>query len=299
MTPAMRSVIWEIGAALDEARVQPGAPETVTLQIPTRRLRGEDARDDNAHLKVTLGKLMGFYLTGEHKGEDWGAVLIAEWSLEQGGSIARILIPPKAVAAILTPKTFAKIEARAAHSLTGHGRQLYVLLADRKNMRQSHWTYTVPELRALMGCEDKKTYQVWAQFNKWVLQPALKQVNDFGTVSVKMSTKRLARSVQWVRFDWRWKDPHEAEETAVENERHSKARRKQQGHQDAPPMLEEVQDAAQIWWRTLGSDQRKKWAETVGETVEMDGPGGKKLTLPRKEHDIVRAAHTQHLKQSN
>ncbi|WP_337248121.1 replication initiation protein [Rhodovulum sulfidophilum] len=124
--------------------------------------------------------------------------------------MARLFIPPSAVAAIQTPRTFAKIEARAAHSLTGHGRQLYVLLADKKNMQQSHWTYTVAEMRALMGCEDKKTYQVWAQFDKWVLQPALKQVNDFGTVSVKMTAKRLGRTVEWIRFDWNWKDPHEA-----------------------------------------------------------------------------------------
>jgi len=160
MSPAMRSVVWEIGAALDEARIQPGHREAVWLAIPTSRLRGEAARNDNAHLKVTLARLTGVYLTGEHKGDEWGAVILAEWHLEQGGSMARLFIPPSAVAAIQTPKTFAKIEARAAHSLTGHGRQLYVLLSDRKNMRQQHWTYTVAELRALMGCEDKKTYQV-------------------------------------------------------------------------------------------------------------------------------------------
>jgi hypothetical protein len=299
MSPAMRSVVWEIGAALDEARIQPGHSEAVWLSIPTRRLRGEGARNDNAHLKVTLGRLTGVYLTGEHKGDEWGAVILAEWHLEQGGSMARLFIPPSAVAAIQTPKTFAKIEARAAHSLTGHGRQLYVLLADKKNMRQQHWTYTVAELRALMGCEDKKTYSVWAQFNKWVLQPALKQVNDFGTVSVKMTTKRLGRAVEWVRFDWDWKDPHEAADTAKQNERHSKARRKQQDQDDAPPMIEdnEQNDPALTWWGKLRNSERESWADRVGRTIQIDGPGGKTMTTTRRDADIARSAYTQHLKQ--
>ena len=281
MSPAMRAVMWEIGAALDEKRIKPGQREAVWLSIPTKRLRGEGARDDNAHLKVTLERLAGVYLTGEHDGDEWGAVILAEWHLEQGGSMARLFIPPAAVAAIQSPQTFAKIEARALHSLTGHGRQLYVLLADKKNMRQRHWTYTVDELRALMGCEDKKAYQVWAQFQKRVLQPAIEQVNDFGTVSVKMTTKRLGRSVQWVRFDWRWKDPHDAAETHLQNDRHSVARRKQQATDDAPPIIEDTKEAARRWWSALSDGRREAWADYVGREVEIGG-----VMHPRPERII-------------
>lgn len=291
MSPAMRAVIWEIGAALDEARIKPGHREPVWLSIPTSRLRGESARNDNAHLKVTLDRLCGVYLTGEHKGDEWGAVLLAEWHLEQGGSMARLFIPPTAVASIQSPQTFAKIESRAAHSLTGHGRQLYVLLADKKNMTQRHWTFTVDELRALMGCEEKKAYQVWAQFSKRVLLPALEQVNDFGTVSVKMTTKRLGRAVQWVRFDWHWKDPHAAAETAIENEKHSRARRKEQKAADAPPMIgdEEQADPALTWWGKLRDADREAWADRVGRIIKSK-LGDKVFTTPRKETDIAREA---------
>jgi len=288
MSPAMRTVIWEIGAAIDEARVKPGRGEPVWLSIPTNRLRGEQARDDNAHLKVTLDRLTGVYLAGEHKGDEWGAVLLAEWHLEQGGSMAHLFIPPAAVAAIQSPKTFAKIESRAAHSLTGHGRQLYVLLADKKNMHQKHWAFTVDELRSLMGCEEKKAYQVWHQFNRRVIQPALEQVNDFGTVSVKMTTKRLGRAVQWIRFDWRWKAPHEAMETTVENERHSRARRKTQDTSDAPPILEDPpqRDPAQTWWTGLSDAEREAWGDRAGRTFEA---GGRQIT--RNERDLARAAY--------
>ena len=288
MSPAMRAVIWEIGASLDEARVTPGHREPVWLSVPTKRLRGEHARDDNTHLKVTLDRLAGVYLTGEHGGDEWGAVLLAEWHLEQGGSMARLFIPPAAVAAIQSPKTFAKIESRAAHSLTGHGRQLYVLLADKKNMHQKHWTFTVEELRSLMGCEDKKAYQIWHQFNRRVIQPALEQVNDFGTVRVQMTTKRLGRSVQWVRFDWDWKDPHAAAQTARENERHSAARRKSQETTGAPPILEDMPqcDPAQTWWASLTDTEREVWGDRAGRSFEA---GGRQIT--RNERDLARAAY--------
>ena len=289
MSPAMRTVIWEIGAALDERRVKAGPREAVWLDIPTARLRGEGGKTDNQHLRVTLDRLAGVYLTGDHEGDAWGAVILAEWHIEQGGSLARLFIPPAAVAAIQSPKTFAKIEARALHSLSGHGRQLYVLLADKKNMHQRYWIYTVDELRALMGCDDKKAYQVWAQFDKWVLQPALKQVNDFGTVSVKMTTKRLGRAVQWVRFDWQWKDPHDASNTALENERHSNARRRQQKRADAPPMIEELTKTtdALAWWNTLSDAERDRWADLVGREADL-GLG----MQPRPERVIAEEALT-------
>lgn len=292
MSPAMRAVIWEIGAALDERRVKAAPREPVWLSIPTTRLRGEGGKTDNQHLRLTLDRLAGVYLTGQHDGDDWGAVILAEWHIEQGGSMARLFIPPAAVAAIQSPKTFAKIEARALHSLSGHARQLYVLLADKKNMHQRHWTYTVEEVRALMGCEDKRAYDVWAQFDKRVLQPALKQINDFGTVSVKMTTKRLGRAVQWVRFDWHWKDPHEAANTALENERHSDARRKEQTTADAPPMIEEPEQPtdALSWWHSLTDAERDSWANRVGRTVDL-GLG----MQPRPERAIAENAMKLHL----
>jgi len=198
---------------------------------------------------------------------------VAEWHITKGGSMAEILVPPAAIAAIQAPETFAKIEARAAHSLSGHGRQLYVILADKKRLRQNHWTFTVDELRALMGVADKKAYQVWWQFRKRVLKSALEQINDFGTVSVKMTTKRLGRSVQWVRFDWRWKDPCDAVDTVVENDRHSAARRKEQDSTDAPPMIEEQKqpEPALIWWHNLTNAERDQW----GGPGRADHPAGR------------------------
>lgn len=296
MSPAMRAAIWEIGAALDAARIKPGQSDAVWLTIPTARLRGEGSKTDNQHLKTTLERLTGIYLSGEHKGDEWGAVILAQWHFEQGGSMARLLVPPAAVEAIQSPKTFAKIESRAAHSLSGHGRQLYVLLADKKRMRQTYWQYTLDELRALMGCEEKKAYQVWAQFNKRVLQPALAEINDFGTVSVKMTPKRLGRAVHWVRFDWAWKDPHEAAATALENDRHTEARRKEQATQDAPPMIEDEpeSDPAREWWLKQSDSEKKALTDWLGP-YEIDGLGDTTISGTRPEKEIIRMAYDMHI----
>lgn len=237
LTPAMISTVWEISAALDQARVPTVVTDAVWIKIPTARLRGEDGRSDNVWLRLCLDQIMGAKLKGEDRGNPWGAVVLAEWHIEEGGAMARLLITPAGVHALRSPQTFTKIEARAAHTLTGHGRRLYAILSDKKRLGRPYWVFQLDELRALMGVADKSAYKVWAQFSKRVLDPALKAVNDYGTVEVRMTPERLGRSVNAIRFDWKWKDIHDAADTVAENDRHSEARRKKQTTDDAPPLI--------------------------------------------------------------
>ena len=301
MSPAMRVVLWQIAAWLDENRIKPSG-HAVWAEIPTARLRGEGARNDNVHLRTALDRLTAIQLSGVKDGGDpWGAVLLAEYHIEQGGTLARLLVPPSAVAAIAAPDTFTKIETRAAHQLTGHARQLYAILADKKRLRQNHWTFELSELRALLNVDDKKAYLVWHQFNKRVLQPAVEQINDFGTVSVRMSTKKLGRSIAWVRFDWKWKDIHDASETAIQNSRHSTARRKKQENHDAPPIIKEndspplEEGGADIdpinWWRSLSDAERDKYTAEIGSTFEIEMPGQPGMQEVRRgERDLAEMA---------
>ena len=283
----MVAAVWEIAGALDDARTPAEVPNSVWLEIPTARLRGEGSRSDNVWLRECLERLTGVKLSGEYHGDPWGAVVLAEWHIEQGGSLARLLIPPAGVHALRSPAKFTKIEAHAAHRLSGHARQLYAILSDKKRLGRPSWRFTVEELRALMGVETQKSYDVWAQLRKRVLDPALEAINDYGTVSVKMTPEKLGRSVHAVRFDWLWKDPHTAAETARENERHSGIRRKSQATDDAPPMIkdEPQTEPALTWWGKLTDAERDDWSNTVGRTFEAGG-----RTIPRRDADIARAA---------
>lgn len=267
----MVSAVWEIAAALDDQRIPATVSNSVWLEISTLRLRGEGGRSDNVWLRQCLERLTGVKLSGEYRGDPWGAVVLAEWHIIQGGSVARLLLPPAGVHALRSPSNFTKIEATAAHRLTGHGRQLYAILADKKRLGRPSWTFSVAEFRALMGVADKKSYDRWSDLKTRVIAPALEAINDYGTVTVKMTPQKRGRSVHAVRFDWQWKDPYQAAETASENERHSGARKKQQETDDAPPMIENPIEAARVWWDGLSDAERDTWSDRVGREFEVAG----------------------------
>ena len=292
LTPAMISALWEIAAVLDEERTPASVPNSVWLTIPTTRLRGPSARQDNVWLRECLERMTGLKLSGQHRGDEWGAVLVAEWHIIEGGSKARILIPPAGVHALRSPGNFVKIETTAAHRLPPHARRLYALLADRKRQREPYGQWSVDNLRGLLGVDDKRSYDVWAQLDKRVLTPAVAAINDFGTVRVKMTAVRSGRSVAAVRFDWQWKDPHEATETVTENERHSTARKKGQADAAAPPMIVDAPQPtdALTWWHGLTDAERNTFSDQVGRVVDLGlGP------QPRPERAIAEAAFAERM----
>ena len=291
LTPAMISALWEIAAVLDEERIPATVPNAVWLTIPTARLRGPGARQDNVWLRECLERMTGLKLSGQYRNDEWIAVLLAEAHIIEGGAKVRLLIPPAGVHALRSPANFVKIETTAAHRLPPHARRLYALLADRKRQREPYTQWSVDNLRGLLGVDDKRSYDVWAQLAKRVLNPAVEAINDFGTVRVKMTPVKSGRSVAAVRFDWQWKDPHEAAETVAENERHSAVRRRAQDAADAPPMIEDRPqgDPARAWWHGLTDAERQAWGDRAGRTFEA---GGK--TYPRNERDIAHAAYAMH-----
>lgn len=236
ITPAMLAVLWGVAHELDRLRIPENYGEAKWLEIPTSKLRNPDGRNDNVWLKTCFERLMGMKLEGEYRGTQWGAVILAQWELAQGGSLARLLVPPAAIAAIRAPNTFAKIEITAAYRLKGHARRLYAALADKKRQSQKHFhEYSLDELRTLFNMGKK--YPRWADFQRYVLNPALDEINDYGTVKVSVKPIKQARSIVGVRFDWNWKSLDDARVTDEENDRHGSARRKSSDG-SAPPLTD-------------------------------------------------------------
>lgn len=245
----MLNVIWFLADKLDSMKIRDVPKNGLSVRVATKRLRNPEGRDDNAYLRTVLDRLLGIQLHGEYsikeegqerENRDWGAVLISQWEFQEGGSMVELLLPPAAIHALRAPHTFAKIEVMATYKLGGHARRLYAALADKKRMRQTYWEYSTNELRLLFDTRGK--YATWGDFRRYVLLPALDEINDFGTVSVKMTTRKEGRSIVGARFDWNWKDPHEATETMLENERHAIARRRQEDGRDMPPLSDDVQN---------------------------------------------------------
>jgi hypothetical protein len=256
----MVTALWVIAHEVDRLRIPATVEDAVWLEIPTIDLRGKNGRNDNVWLRECLRRLTGLQIGGEYRSNPWGAVLVAEWHILQGGSTCKVLIPPAGIQALRTPETFAKIETHAAYKMEGPARRLYAALADKKRLGQPHWTYSLEELWRLFGVEGKKSYRRWAELRRGVLTPALEQINDYGTVTVKMTPEKLGRAVNKVRFDWRWKTIDEARETDEENERPGVARHQDKTIRDASPLIpEEPQE------RQPHTEEQKQHASKLAE----------------------------------
>lgn len=241
LTPAMVTALWVISDHIDRKGIKSSADDAVWIEMPAVALRGEGGRDDNVWLRECLDRLTGIKINGEFKGNPWGAVILAEWRITQGGSLVRLLVPPAAVNVLRAPETFAKVEAFAAYKLDGHARRLYAALADKKRLTQKHWVFGLQELRSLLSVENRSSYDRWNNFRQWVLDPAIAQINDFGTVKISMTPEKVGRSIAAVRFDWAWKTIDEARETEEENERPEIARRKNETERNAPPLIDLIE----------------------------------------------------------
>ena len=182
----MIAALWVIADEIDRRGIKNAATDALWLEIPSQKLRGSEGRSDNVWLRECLKRLTGLQLEGDYRGDPWGAVMVAEWHIEQKGSLVRLLVPPAAINALRAPETFGKVEFYAAYTLTGPAKRLYAALADKKRMQQTHWTYGLDELRRLLDVADRKAYKRWNNLRFRVLDPALKEINDYGTVRVIM-----------------------------------------------------------------------------------------------------------------
>lgn len=239
LKPSQVVIIWEIANEIDRRRIPANHDNGVWLEIPTKRLRNPDGRSDNVHLRKMLKGLMNMTLEGEYKGDPWEAVLVAQYQITQGGSLARLFIPPAGINAVRAPKTFAKIEAEVKYRMKGAAKLLYAALADKKRMGNPFYVFDLDELHHICNAVDR--YPRWADFNRYVLTPAVEEINDYGTVKVKATPQKLARSIVGVRFDWEWKSLDDARETSEGNDGHSSARG-QTSDGSAPPLTDPIDD---------------------------------------------------------
>lgn len=265
------AIIWEIAHELDYrkfCRSLPDDPDaSVWLTFASARLRNPDGRDDNFYIKKRLKKLQGISFEGNHDGTEWGAVLVSEYRIKQGGSIIEICIPPAGVKTVLAPNIFAKIEAEAKYRMKGAAALLYTHLAAKKSLKNKFYEYDLEEIYEVCQCSGK--YPRFADFNRYILKPAIDDINTFGTVKLKVTYRKTGRSVTGLRIDWDWKTPHEAHDTSKANDNHSSSRGKE-GDGTAPPLTDyqEKQAISYIDWQRenpgASYGEYKAWEQEKG-----------------------------------
>ena len=103
----MVTVLWVIADKIDRMKLKENPDNSVWLKIPSAKLRGTEGRDDNVWLRKCLDRLSEIRIGGEYRGDPWGAVMVSEWHIKEGGTVAEILVPPAAVQTLRAPDQFA------------------------------------------------------------------------------------------------------------------------------------------------------------------------------------------------
>ena len=259
LNPAMTAIIWQIAAELDRQGVPAEVKHSVWITVPAKQLRGPGGQGNNRWLRECLERLAGVVIHGEYRGTPWASVLVAGVRMPTGAERCEMEIPTDTVRALRSPQTFAKVEVEAAYRLSGAARRLYAALADKKRMDRNWWEYDLEDLRRIMGLEGR--YSDWSNFRRRVLDPAVKGINDFGTVHVTMTLLKTGRRASGVRFAWRWKSVDEIRVTEEEGGKvYPYAESPAVG--TAPPLIPETQADRRLneekWWNELPSVERDR-----------------------------------------
>lgn len=79
---------------------------------------------------------------------------------------------------------------------SGHAIRLYELLMQFKI--NGWYNESVSKLKEIFGVEDK--YPAWYEFRRWVINPAVKEINQATNYQVKYETQKRGRNISRVKF---------------------------------------------------------------------------------------------------
>lgn len=123
-------------------------------------------------------------------------------SAKQSGRLD-FFFPPNLIPIIKHPLRFARVRVHFMMKLSGkYAVTLYEILEGYANRRDGQCRVTLKELRTWLKVADGK-YPVWKDFRKWVLDPAIKQINEdpIGSgFTVTYEAKRKGRKFDEIIF---------------------------------------------------------------------------------------------------
>ena len=109
-----------------------------------------------------------------------GAAIFGATLTKQSRSTGRLhfFFPPNLIPILKNPARFARLRVHFLISLSGkYAVTLYEILEAYVNRRDAMCRVTIDDLRRWLKVPDN-TYSNWKDFRKWVLDPALKQINE-------------------------------------------------------------------------------------------------------------------------
>ena len=166
---------------------------------------GFNSRDYD-HLKETLKALVDctveWNILGKDKKGEWGvAALLASAKIKNG--ICTYGFAPHLRYQLYNPRIYTKLNLRLQNRFTSrYALILWEVCFDYFDIaRNEGETSFIPleTFRELMGLE-KDEYPLFKEFNRNVIKPAIKEINELTNFCVEIETKRIGRKISELKF---------------------------------------------------------------------------------------------------
>ncbi len=131
-------------------------------------------------------------------GNEWGVFsMLAQGSLKNG--VCRYAFSPELRRRLQNPAIYAKISLLIQQKFTSkHALSLYELAVDYLGVGETQW-FELHQFREYMGIEAHE-YKEYYDFNKRVIQTAMREINKQSDINVSLKTQRQHRKITHLKF---------------------------------------------------------------------------------------------------
>lgn len=130
--------------------------------------------------------------------EEWGVSSFLAQAVTKGG-VCRYAYPPELRRKLFNPEIYARINLSVQERFgSSYALALYENCVRFRKVGTTGWI-SLDQWRDLLGIEEGQ-YDQFKYLNRDVLKPAVKEVNGFSDIRVKMETKRQSRRIVALKF---------------------------------------------------------------------------------------------------
>lgn len=188
------------------------------------RLRGNHESNDRLH--DSFDRLMGAFAKVKVRDPKTGLTKTVRINLlgpnvEEDGEDGRFYytLHPSLLKVLAESRTWARLRFEILYLLRSkYSIRLYEMVEQRINMRRQSETFSIEEMRGLLGVPKDKLKR-FADFNSQCLKVAVGEVNQLTDFEVSMALIKDGRSVRHIRMTWLKKSAEAREASADERAR--------------------------------------------------------------------------------
>lgn len=187
-------------------------------------LRGSHESNDRLH--EAFDKLMTAFAKISHRHPDTGRKVTTRINLigpnveeETDDGYFHYTFHEGLLAVLKHSHTWARLKSEIMYLLRSkYSIRLYEMIERRINLNIQMETFTVDQLRALLGVPRNKLGR-FADFNKYALKPAVAEINQLTDFTVTVGIRKRGRLVHELVLMWFRKEPEAVKEAAAERKR--------------------------------------------------------------------------------